>query len=89
MAFALNMGRLSVRSLELICRNLALRFHLRLAYAVSKLLLRKFLVAAFNQTRNQTGAALKAGTFRIAVHRLRPNIDLAGFKRGLFVFCGT
>lgn len=66
-----------------------LRFHLRLAYAVSKLLLRKFLVAALNQTRNQLGAALKTGTFRVAVHRLRPSIDLAGFSGGLFVFWET
>lgn len=60
-----------------------LRFHLRLAYAVSKLLLRKFL----NQTRNQLGAALKTGTFRVAVHRLRPSIDLAGFS-GVYLCFG-
>lgn len=64
-----------------------LRFHLRLAYAVSKLLLRKFLVAALNQTRNQLGAALKTGTFRVAVHRLRPSIDLAGFS-GVYLCFG-
>ena len=87
MAFVLNMGHLPVRSLELICRNLVLRFHLRLAYAVSKLLLRKFLVAALNQTRNQLGAALKTGTFRVAVHRLRPSIDLAGFS-GVYLCFG-
>lgn len=64
-----------------------LRFHLRLAYAVSKLLLRKFLVAALNQTRNQLGAALKTGTSRVAVHRLRPSIDLAGFS-GVYLCFG-
>lgn len=67
--------------------DLVLRFHLRLAYAVSKLLLRKFLVAALNQTRNQLGAALKTGTFRVAVHRLRPSIDLAGFS-GVYLCFG-
>ena len=87
MAFVLNMGHLPVRSLELICRNLVLRFHLRLAYAVSKLLLRKFLVAALNQTRNQLGAALKTGTFRVVVHRLRPSIGLAGFS-GVYLCFG-
>lgn len=64
-----------------------LRFHLRLAYAVSKLLLRKFLVAALNQTRNQLGAALKTGTFRVVVHRLRPSIGLAGFS-GVYLCFG-
>ena len=77
MAFALSMGHLFVRSRELICRSLALRFHLRLAYAANKLLLRKFSAAAFKQTRNLIGAALKTGTFSAADHRLRPSMDPA------------
>ena len=88
MAFVLNMGAFTRSEPRADLSELGVKvsstgWH----YAVSKLLLRKFLVAALNQTRNQLGAALKTGTFRVAVHRLRPSIDLAGFS-GVYLCFG-